>query len=204
MKKVLIVATVQSHVAQFHKEFINILKKNGYIVEVAARNNLREKNGLSLVEPNKIYDIPFSRSPFGKSNVKAYKMLKEIIKTNSYDVIHCHTPMGGVLTRLAAKNVNAKSKVFYTAHGFHFYKGASLKNWLMYYPVEKKLSKYTDIIFTINQEDFEIANKKFKCKKVIKTNGVGFNKERLHCEKKIELDEFFPTIALPFVITVIG
>lgn len=202
MKKVLIVATVQSHIAQFHKAFIKALKENNYLVHVAAKNNLDEKNGLKLEEPDKTFDIPFSRSPFSFRNIKAYKQLKELILKNKYDIIHCHTPMGGVLTRVAAKK--SKAKVFYTSHGFHFYKGAPIKNWLLYYPIEKKLSKNTDIIFTINEEDFQRANKKFNKTKIIKTNGVGFNIQRLTNITEFNICELFPNVKTHFVITLIG
>ena len=64
----------------------------------------------------------------------------------------------GVLARLAAKSLGI-SPVIYTAHGFHFYKGAPIINWLLYYPVEKWLSRYTDALITINQEDYHRAKK---------------------------------------------
>lgn len=102
MKRVLLTATVQSHIAQFHKPLIDMLHEKNYEVHVAARNNLAEKNGLSLETPDKIFDISFDRSPFSNNNIKAYKQLKFILKENKYDIIHCNTPMGGVITRLAA------------------------------------------------------------------------------------------------------
>ena len=136
-KKVLITATVQSHICQFHKPLVKMLHENGYEVHTAARDNLAEKNGLKLDFADKVYNVPFSRSPVSKNNIKAYKVIKEIIAENDYDIIHCNTPMGGVVTRLAAKKQRKNGiKVIYTAHGFHFYKGAPLKNWLFYYPVE--------------------------------------------------------------------
>ena len=101
MKKVLLTATVQSHIAQFHKPLINMLKENGYEVHVAAKNNLAEKNGLRLSEPDKIYDVPFDRSPLSKNNILAYRDLSKLLSENNYDIVHCNTPMGGVLTRLA-------------------------------------------------------------------------------------------------------
>lgn len=178
MKKVLLTATVQSHIAQFHLPLIDMLKSNGYEVHVAARNNLAEKNGLKLESPNKIFDIPFERSPFSKKNIKAYKELKSILFENKYDIIHCNTPMGGLITRLAAKEFRKKgTKVFYTAHGFHFYKGAPLKNWLIYFPIEKYMASYTDKLITITKEDYEIASKYFKTN-VCHIHGVGANSKR--------------------------
>lgn len=186
MKKILLTATVQSHIAQFHLPLIDMLQEKGYEVHVAARNNLAEKNGLELKTPEKIFDVPFNRSPFSLENIRAYKLLKDILLENNYDVVHCNTPMGGVVTRLAAKESRKKGmKVFYTAHGFHFYRGAPLKNWLFYYPVEKKLARYTDKLITITKEDYEIASKTFKTN-VFHVHGVGANSKKFFpCQKDV-------------------
>ena len=179
MKRVLLVATVQSHIAQFHKPLIKMLKEKGNIVDVAAKNNLGEKNGLKIEGADNIFDINFSRSPFNKNNIEAYKQLKNIMKKNKYDIVHCNTPMGGVITRLVKRNnKDITSKIIYTAHGFHFFKGAPLVNWFLYYPVEKYLSKYTDCLITMNKEDYEIAKRKFKAKDIKYTHGVGLNTEK--------------------------
>lgn len=179
MKKVLLTATVQSHIAQFHKPLINLLKENGYEVHVAAKDNLAEKNGLMLDEPDKIFNIPFDRSPLSGNNILAYQELKKILSENKYDIVHCNTPMGGVVTRLAANKYRRnETKVFYTAHGFHFYKGAPKKNWIIYYPIEKFLSRYTDKLITISKEDFITAKeKKFKTK-IEHIHGVGANTDK--------------------------
>ena len=179
MKKVLLTATVQSHICQFHKPLVRMLHENGYEVHVAAKNNLAEKNGLKLDFADKVFNVPFSRSPKSIDNIKAYKQLKRIIADEGYDIIHCNTPMGGIVTRLAAKKARkAGTKVFYTAHGFHFYKGASKLNWLIYYPIEKWMAKHTDKLITICNEDFQTAkNKKFKAE-ICYIHGVGADSER--------------------------
>ncbi|WP_224076585.1 glycosyltransferase family 4 protein [Planococcus chinensis] len=190
MKKVLLIATVQSHIAQFHKPLIKILKDEGYIVHLAARNNLHEKNGLNLENVDKIFDLPFNRSPLSKSNIVTYKMLKKIIEKNNYDVIHCNTPMGGVITRVAAKHARKKegSKVYYTAHGFHFYKGAPFINWLIYYPIEKWLSRYTDKLITITKEDYDFARKKMRTN-IFYIPGVGVDNEKYYSYSEEEYME---------------
>lgn len=190
--KVLFVATVRSHIGQFHMPFIEELKKRGCEVHGAFKDNSADKQGLDLSALDKVFEVPFSRSPYSTSNLKAYKVLKDIIDKNNYDVIHCHTPMGAVVTRLAARNARKKgTKVIYTAHGFHFYNGASKKNWLLFYPVEKYLSKYTDCLITINQEDYDLAKSKdFKTKKIYHVNGVGVDISKFHSvtsEEKSEL-----------------
>lgn len=190
MKKVLLTATVQSHICQFHKPLVEMLREKGYVIHVAAKNNLEEKKGLKLDFVDKIFDVPFSRSPKSLDNFKAYKILKKIIEEEKYYIIHCNTPMGGIVTRLAAwKSRKMGTKVFYTAHGFHFYKGAPKINWIIYYPIEKIFSKITDQIITINHEDFELANKKFFCKTSY-IHGVGVDNERYRpvtLEKKYDL-----------------
>lgn len=159
-KKVLLVATVQSHIAQFHRPLANLLHEHGYEVHVAAKNNLAEKNGLQIDFADKIHDLPFSRSPKSKDNYYAYKQLKKILDAEKYDVVHCNTPMGGIVTRLAARATRKKgTQVIYTAHGFHFYKGGPLKSWICYYPIEKLFSRLTDILITITHEDYALASK---------------------------------------------
>lgn len=125
-----------------------------------------EKYGVKLLH----FDL--ARSPFSLQNIKAYKQLCNIIREYKIDYIHCNTPVGGLLGRLAGKKCKVK-KVIYQAHGFHFYKGAPLRNWLLYYPVEKWLAHYTDLLITINQEDYALAKKKIKAKKVAYVPGVG-------------------------------
>lgn len=173
--KVLLVATVQSHICQFHKPLVAMLHEYGCEVHVVARNNLAEKNGLKLDFAEQVFDVPFRRSPFSPKNLGAYKQLKKIIDEGSYDVIHCNTPVGGVLGRLAARKARKHgTKVFYTAHGFHFYKGAPKKNWLIWYPVEKFMCRYTDKLITITQEDYDLASGKFSTQ-VERIHGVGAN-----------------------------
>ena len=207
MKKVLLVATVQSHICQFHKPLVDLLHENGIEVHVAARDNLAEKNGLKLDFAEKVFDVPFRRSPFSLKNVKAYKMLKKIINDGEYDVIHCNTPVGGILTRLAAKKARKRgTKVFYTAHGFHFYKGAPLKNRLIWYPVEKHFAKKCDKLITINEEDFNLAKKKFKTE-VLRMHGVGVDANRFSAigkEESLKLRETEGLNEKDFVILCVG
>ncbi|MCR5207529.1 MAG: glycosyltransferase family 4 protein [Eubacterium sp.] len=178
--KILYVATVRSHIGQFHIPFIKKLKELGCTVDGAYRDNSSDKPGLDTSALDNVYEIPFTRTPYSFDNIKAYFRLKKLLKANNYDAVHCHTPMGGVITRLAAKSLRKKGlKVIYTAHGFHFYNGASKKNWLLYYNAEKYLAKYTDCLITINREDYEIAKKDFSSAgSICKVNGVGvdFNK----------------------------
>jgi len=179
-KKVLLIATVQSHIGQFHKPLMQMLKENGWEIHVAARDNLAEKDGLALEYPDRVFDVPFQRSPFDKRNIRAFREIKKILAENHYDIIHCNTPVGGIIGRAAGnKYRKAGTQVFYTAHGFHFYKGSPKINWIIYYPVEKWLSRFTDKLITINKEDYELARKQFHCA-VYHIHSVGANSSKFH------------------------
>lgn len=174
MKKVLFIATVvKTHISVFHLPYIKMFKEKGYKTVVAAKNDY--ENGMPDI-PNCDYyiDIPFARNPFSFRNIKAYKMLKKLIDNGNFDVVECNTPVGGVIGRLAARKARKKgTKVIYIAHGFHFFKGSSMLSWLVFYPVEKLLSYVTDVLVTINNEDYEVALKHFKAKSTAHINGIG-------------------------------
>ena len=179
MKKVLFVATVvKTHIMEFHIPYLKMFKEMGWETAVAARNDYENPNDCVIPYCDTYYDIPFERNPLKPGNLKAYKSLKKVINEGGYNIIHCHTPVGAMLTRLTAKQARKLgTKVIYTAHGFHFYKGAPAVNWLLYYPVEKWLSRYTDVLITINKEDYEKA-KTFKSGKVYYVPGVGIDLKR--------------------------
>jgi glycosyltransferase involved in cell wall biosynthesis len=113
--------------------------------------------------------------------------LKAVIENGNYDVVHCHTPNASVITRLACRKIREKTglKVFYTAHGFHFYKGAPKLNWMVFYPIEKFCSRFTDKLITINQEDYQLANSKFHTREVCYVPGVGIDLSRF---KNVQVD----------------
>ena len=176
MKKVLFTATVDSHILQFHIPYLKMFKEKGYEVHVAT-------NGTENIPYCDVkHVVSFERSPIKINNLKAIKQLKKIIDKEKFEIIHCHTPMGSVVTRLAAKKARKEgTKVIYTAHGFHFYKGAPLINWMIFYPIEKYLSQYTDCLITINDEDYELARKKFKkCKQIELIYGVGVDENKFN------------------------
>ncbi len=178
MKKVLFTATVDSHILHFHIPYLKYFKEQGYEVHVAT-------NGSEEIPYcDKKHIVSFERSPIKINNLRAIKQLKKIIEEEKFEIIHCHTPMGGVVTRLAAKKARKKynARVIYTAHGFHFYKGAPILNWLIYYPIEKWLSRYTDTLITINEEDYNIAKKKFKAKNIELVHGVGVDEHNFNFE----------------------
>lgn len=202
-KKVLFTATVvKTHINVFHLPYLKWFKEKGYEVHVAAKNDFINE---PCIIPNcdKYYDIQFARFPFSKANINAYKELKKLIQENNYDIIHCHTPVAGVLTRLAARK-SKNTTVIYTAHGFHFFKGAPLLNWLIYYPVERFCARYTDKLITINKEDYERA-KRFKLRKngkVYYVPGVGINLEKIE-NLKVDIKQKKKELVIPEDIPVL-
>ncbi len=181
MKKVLLTASVEHHFNSFHLPLIDIFHENGYGVEIAAHDVMGgEYHEILTDKTEKIYDIPFERSPFSFKNKEAYRQLKKVIDENDYDIINCNTPVASIVTRLAARKSRKKgTKVVYTAHGFHFYKGASKLNWLIFYPLEKIFGKlFTDCIITICDEDEANAKKYKLCKNIKRIHGVGVNGEK--------------------------
>lgn len=174
MKKVLFTATVDSHILAFHVPFLKYFKEQGYEVHVATNGDAE------IPYCDKKVKISIERSPFKLANLNGISQLRKLIDEEKYDIIHTHTPMGSVTTRIAAKKARRDgTRVIYTAHGFHFFKGAPMINWLLFYPVEKYLSKYTDTLILINQEDYTLAKSKFKkCKDIQYIPGVGINEEK--------------------------
>lgn len=198
-KKILYCATVDYHFEAFHLPYMKWFKEQGWNVDVAAFGDI------DLPYTDNKYNIPIQRSPFSKLNITAYKQLKKIIDQNNYEIIHCHTPIGGALTRLAARQARKKgTKVIYTAHGFHFCKGAPLANWMLYYPIEKYLAHYTDNLITINNEDYQLATKhRFKAGLINHVFGVGINTKQFKAiskSKKIQLKKSFGYAADDFLL----
>ena len=177
IKRVLIIATVvKTHIMQFHIPTLKLFKEMGWETAVAARNDYENPEDCQIPYCDKFYDIPFARIPFTPGNAGCYKKLKDIIDRENYQIIHCHTPVGGVLGRLAARKSRKNgTRVLYTAHGFHFYRGSSALNWLLYYPAEKLCAHFADDIITINQEDYRLAQRKFSSAKIHYLPGVGVN-----------------------------
>lgn len=189
MKKALMNASVASMIYSFNMNNIEILEELGYRVDIAC--NFGKENPMDtqkVTEFCKILDdkeitifkteCPRKISAI-KKIVKTYRQLKEISESEHYDLVHTQTPIGGVICRSAFRKARKQgTKVIYMAHGFHFYKGAPLKNWLLYYPVEKICSYWTDVLITINKEDYAFAQKKMKAKKTYYVPGVGIDLQK--------------------------
>lgn len=178
MKKILYVTTVSSTINAFLVPHIKYLINRGYIVDIAT--NITDKVNQDLIDMGvRVFEVDFQRIPVSPKNSRAYKQIKKINKKEKYDIVHVHTPVASFVTRYALRK-EKNLKIVYTCHGFHFYKGGSIINWLLFYPIEKIAAKWTDSLITINSEDYEIASK-FKLRnngQVSKMNGVGIEKEK--------------------------
>lgn len=211
MKRVLMLASVASMIDQFNMPNIALLQKLGHEVDVAC--NFIEGNTCSDARVAELkqklqdmhvrcFQIDFARNikHLGQ-NMKALWQVEALMKQNTYEFCHCHSPIGGVVARIAGHRT--RTKVIYTAHGFHFYQGAPVMNWLVYYPVEKMLSRWTDVLITINHEDYKLAKKKFKMKKLTYVPGVGIDTQREGLSQK-EKEEKRKELGIPqdaFLIT---
>lgn len=185
MKRILITSSDAMMYQFLLKHALNLIE-HGFEVDLASfpaegyeGQNYFERIREILPEQFNFYKIDTARSPLSPSNAKGYKQLSEIISNGKYDLIWTNEPVMGVLTRLAArKHRKSGTKVMYITHGFHFYKGAPLKNWLIFYPIEWLCSHITDTIVTVNRDDYALAQKKMKSKNIRYIHGIGFDTER--------------------------
>ena len=174
--KALVVATVPGFFTHMHTVH-EVLCEIGYKVEAAANFDVASTVDFSSYDA--CHNICFSRSPFSANNLRAYRQLHGLISKEKYGLVFCNTPVGGVLGRLASRHERKNStRVVYMAHGFHFFKGASLTTWLLYYPVEWICSWMTDVLITITREDHDRARKHFHARKTCYVPGVGIDIDR--------------------------
>ena len=189
-KRVLFTATVvKQHIMTFHVPYLKMFQDMGWETAVAGSNDYEDPAELNIPNCDTYYEIPFERIPWKAKNIKAYRELKRIIDAGDFDIIHCHTPVGAMITRLASVSARKRgTKVIYTAHGFHFHKGSSLVSWLAYYPVEWLLAPLTDILLTMNREDYALAKKRMHACRVEYVPGVGIDTKRFltHREDRLE------------------
>lgn len=197
MKRVLFV-TNHPGFSKFNKPYMEWFKSQGWIVDNASP-------GAGVGPVDNQYNISIHRSPFSFDNIKALFQLRRIINKNKYDLIHCHTEMGGVCGRLAAIGARKKgTKVIYTSHNYPFYKGSGIFSWLVFFTIEKCLYRFTDAVVAINSEDYELMrHHKMALGKSYMINGVGVDLNRfspVNREEKILLRSKFKILPDNFVI----
>ena len=185
--KVLFIANSDRHIKLCHIPYLKLFHDNKYEVHVATNTNKE----IPFCD-HKI-NLKLKRNPYSFLNFFAVFKIRKLIKKEQYDLISCHTPIGGFLGRVGA--IRTKTKVFYTAHGFHFYKGCKLINKIIYYPIEKFLSRFTTAIITMNDEDYQVTKKKFHTD-IYKINGIGINVDKLkvtnnNLKEELKLNNYF-------------
>lgn len=179
MPKILMVSTIATTLSAFFIPLVTAMREDGWTVNALAAGIL--ENNKCMETFDHCHSIEWSRSPKDLSGMlKAYKNVQKIVLSGDYDIVHVNTPIASAVARLALRNIRKDKniKIIYTAHGFHFYKGAPLLNWLVYYPIERFLSRYTDVLITINKEDFARA-KTFHARKVEYVPGVGIDIDKI-------------------------
>lgn len=187
MKKVLYVTTVSRTINAFLIPHINMLLDNGYEIHCACSIDKPVDKELQR-RGVKIFEVPFSRNPLGIGNIKAFIKLEELQRINDYDIVHVHTPIAAIYGRLLKLNFPSL-RIIYTAHGYHFLKGGSKLGWILYYPIEKIMAKFTDVTININKEDYEITKEKLKHKKCYLLNGVGLDLDKYKKLSSKEIQE---------------
>jgi len=203
-RRVLVLTSVASMVQQFLLPNIMLLLDMGYRVDVACNfihgNTCSSEKIIELQADLRqlsvdFHQIDFARNVFDiKANIHAYQQVRKLTSNSIYQFIHCHSPIGGVCGRLAGHR--SQIKVIYTAHGFHFYKGSPLINWLLFYPVEKYFARYTDALVTINREDYLLASRKFNAKRVYYLPGIGIDMRRFS-SAEIDRTRVRATLGIP-------
>lgn len=183
-EKVLFVASIDKHISRFHIPSLKWFSDRGYEVHVAC-------NGYAeMPYCDKVHQIDFVRSPYSIKHLRVISQLKKLFAKEDFYLVHCHTTVASLLTRIAGNSFRKSKglKVLHTSHGFHFFKGGPLLNWLVFYPIEKIASRFQDCLITINTEDYNLARDHFYCKDVRLIPGMGVNRERfkvLNCQGKL-------------------
>lgn len=177
--RILYVTTI-GRTTRFFESFIKELIVQGHQVDFAANEDGSAVPEVYRELGCRVFRVPFSRSPLSSDNLKSIKSVEKIVSEGKYDIVHCHTPIASIITRLACRKLRKRNgvKVFYTAHGFHFYKGAPLKNWMIYFPLEWLCSFFTDTLITINHEDLERSQKRLHAKKTAYIPGIGIDMKK--------------------------
>lgn len=189
--KALMLASVASMIDQFNMDNIALLEELGYQVDVCCNFDFGSTSSKERVDAFRkeleergigVYSVAIPRKISAVRDIVAsYQQVKRLVETQEYDLVHCHSPIGGVIARLACRKQRRKGlRVIYTAHGFHFFTGASWVNWMIFYPIEKLMARYTDVLITICQEDYQRAKRCMRAKKLVYTPGIGLNVEKLH------------------------
>ena len=182
MGKRILITSTDLMMIQFLVPHVENFAEHGYEIEIACSDvggYIEEIKNRLKNKVKAVYTVSLVRSPFSFSNIKGYRELRKIILDGDYDIVWTNEPVMGAVTRLAARRSRKNgTRIVYMVHGFHFYSGAPIRNWVLLYPIERMLSTVTDYIITLNSEDFKRA-KKFPVKHVYYIHGIGADTDRL-------------------------
>ncbi len=194
-KKALMTASVASMLDNFNRSNINLLLEMGYKVTLAANFDASEDSSpLSRLTAFKaemealgcrVVQIDFSRKIANlPKQLRSYRQLRQLAAEQDFALVHCNSPICAAMTRLAfrKKRKTNGTRVIYTAHGFHFFRGAPVKNWLLYFPVEWVCAHWTDILNTVNREDYRFAKRWLRAGRVVHLPGVGIDLEKFNSD----------------------
>lgn len=207
MKKILITSTDMMMI-QFLVPHVRNLSEHGFRVEIACSQvggRMDDVRSALSGTAAAIHTVRLERSPASPRNLSGYRDMRRLLEENRYDIIWTNEPVMGVVTRLAARKARKTgTKVVYMCHGFHFFKGAGKKNWLIFYPVERILSRFCDRIVTINRED-QARAKSFHTCPVEYIHGIGVNTERLReCDGHSSLRRELHLTETDFLVLSVG
>lgn len=182
----------------FFVKFIKELIDDGHSVDIATNESEFPVAECYKEWGCRLYRIDTVRSPVNFNNLKAIQQIREIVqKKRKYDIVHCHTPVAAVCVRLACRKIrNHGTQIYYTAHGFHFYRGAPLRNWLLYYPIEWICAYWTDVLITINPEDYILAKKRMHAERIEYIPGVGIDLDKIE-KVKVDADRVRGKLGIP-------
>lgn len=172
MKKMLITASAGSHISNFHLPYIGHFKEIGYEIHTVSG----EKVQSNLVD--KAFNMSFDKRQVSVKNVATIVKLAALMRKERYDIVSSNATLAGLLTRMAVVVSGTNPTVIHMSHGYLFKDDSSTKSKI-YLGFEKLLAKRTDLLFTMNNEDYDIANKYELCRKIEFIHGCGLCRDKL-------------------------
>ena len=136
---------------------------------------------------NLTYKINFPNNYFQLINIfryfKIYLEIKSLVKKNKKSIFYLHTPLSSHIFRFF--NIFNNLNIVYFVHGFRFTSKTNILKKLLFIFIEKILSIKTNLIITINNEDYNFSKNHLLDKNsTYKLNGVGLNLVKKIIKKK--------------------
>ncbi|HWV39929.1 MAG TPA: glycosyltransferase family 4 protein [Vulgatibacter sp.] len=174
-RRALFVATVAATVQGFLIPYARRLRQQGWRVDCLAAG--AGASELLREEFDACWEAPWTRNPLGREGLRrAPRLVRDIVASQGYHVVHVHTPVAAFLTRWALRRrAPGKPCVIYTAHGFHFHSGGRWLRNLVFRLIERLAARWTDFLVTINEEDRDaaVAHRFLPEERIVRTPGIG-------------------------------